>query len=199
MSQISDIRADRINLFNLEHRNIKIESYTIFGNQIIEVINDIRFNKKADHYVRALCTNIFRGTAFPIHEIFNNPDVSSMISKVCFQDNTIFKKYKIIIDIIRHILSHNYLPELALRSWDLDGETITKAIQEYKEAISFNYDAHIFFPDAYKKPFSIPITFYTNKLRETVSLFDCISVNNLMFLSEISNNCLWKILRHIRS
>ena len=51
MSQISDIRADRINLFNLEHRNIKIESYTIFGNQIVEVINDIRFNKNADHWV----------------------------------------------------------------------------------------------------------------------------------------------------
>lgn len=196
MAYISDIRQDRENLLNIEHRAIDLEGFRIQGKDIFQFIKEIRFSGELSKaYLFAIAKNYFRGTTHPIYEISNNPKVKNLISKVCFEDQNHFQNFIDTLSVVRHFLSHNYTERVVLKIWDMNEDsTIVKLKERYNDGvISFKYDGKKYFPELYKENrFEINISLDLSKVNIGASLFKAISIKELFFLGELCNNSLKK-------
>ncbi len=198
VAYISDIRHDRENLLNIEHRDIDLEGFMIRGKDILQSINEIRFSGEfSKSYLFVIAKNLFRGTAHPIYEISNDSNVKELLSKVCFKDENHFQNFIDILSVVRHFLSHNYTQTVVLKKWDMKKDsTIVELKKRHNDSvISFEYNGREFFPELYKDSvFKINISLVLSKVSVGTSLFEAIGIKELFFLSELCNNSLKKTI-----
>ena len=127
MSYISDIKHDRANTINMEHRTTDIEGYRLHGKKTLEIVNDIRFQRlEYRSLLYATVKNLFRGTTHPVYEVTKNPRVKKLITLLCFSGDSQFDDFLNMLSIIRHFLSHNYSPDVIIRKWDLTEKSTAK-------------------------------------------------------------------------
>ena len=196
ISYISDIRHDRANLLNIEHRTIDLEGFRIQGQYILDFIKEVRFSGESSKtYLIAIAKNFFRGTTHPVYEISHNSKIKNLFSTICFDDNQHFQNFIDILSIVRHFLSHNYTQKVILKNWDMqNGSTIAQLKSRHNDGIiSFNYNGKKYFPEIYKEiGFEITISLDLSKISVGSSLFNAISIKELFLLGELCNNILKK-------
>lgn len=139
MNNLSDIRNDRINVLNLQHRTIDLESYYISGNAVLEVINEVRFNPNKNTILFYITKNYCLGTVGPIYEISKDSDIKDCISKQIIKNAKITEDLLSVSEIVRHIFVHNYTEMLVIRNHDLK-KTIKK-VSSKNDNIELLYDA----------------------------------------------------------
>lgn len=198
IAYISDIRHDRENLLNIEHRTINLEGFMIQGKDILTFINEIRFSGEfSKSYLFAIAKNFFRGTTHPVYEISNNVKIKGLIAMICFEDQNHFQNFIDILSIVRHFLSHNYTEKVVLKKWDMKKDsTIVELKRRHNDGvISFKYNGAKYFPEIYKESdFEIDIAFNLSNAVIGNSLFKAISIKDLFFLGELCNNLLRKLI-----
>ncbi len=190
---ISDIRHDRENLLNIEHRDIDLEGFMIRGKGILQFVNEIRFSGEfIKSYLFAIAKNFFRGTAHPIYEISNNLKVKELLSKVCFKNEKHFQNFIDILSVIRHFLSHNYTEKVVLKKWDMNEDSTIVELKKRHNGgvISFDYNGREFFPELYKdSEFKINISLDLSKVSVGSSLFKAINIKELFFSENFAITC----------
>ena len=201
MSHILDIRMDRVNILNLEHRTINLYGYYIHGAMVKRLIEDIRFKRQnSEGILFTMGKNFFRGTTHPIFEITKDDRVAKLISLSCFDDKNHFDNFLSICRLIRDVLSHNYSEKVMLTDYNVKGSTIQNIKKTGNNQLSFKYNGKKFFPSIYSEIGSkIDIIINISVLEEGKSLFDAIPIKNLLFLGELSNNILQKLIDIIES
>lgn len=191
-SYISDIRNDRANLTNLEHRVVKIAGYLIYGHTIQDVAREIRFNKRSESLLYHIEKNFCLGTISPLYEVTKDNEVKRLINDFIFVDDKTTETFISLIAVCRHIFAHNYTQMLKLRSHDFGREI--KAMKKSHDKLIIVYDGQKYFPSAYSKPFTHEIILDLNNLQEGSSFYKAISHKSLLFLGEFCNNILFKII-----
>jgi hypothetical protein len=195
LARVTDIREGRVDLSAPVPKSISIDKYVISKGVIADVVGTIQ--KNPDHYVRALCSNMIRGTCYPLLELLkHHDDIRSEMLRF-FPDESTFTKYKYILEILRHTISHNLNCAFTICNKDMEGRTIKAAKNDYSVSIDFNYDPHKYFPEVYDAPTIVNVCFYTEKYEVGNSLFDCLSPSSCLFVGEVANNCLSRLWRRV--
>lgn len=191
-SYMSDIRHDRANLTNLEHRAIEIAGYLISGHTIQDIAREIRLNKRSESLLYHIEKNFCLGTISPLYEVSKDNEVKRLINDLIFIDDKTTETFISLIAVCRHIFAHNYTQMLKLRSHDFGNEI--KAMKKSHDKLIIIYDGQKYFPGVYSKPYTHEITFDLKNLQEGSSFYQAISHKSLLFLGEFCNNILSKII-----
>jgi hypothetical protein len=194
LARVTDIREGRVDLSAPVPKSISINKYVISKGVIADVVGTIQ--KNPDHYVRALCSNMIRGTCYPLFELLKDDDVCSEMLRF-FPDDATFTKYKYILEILRHTISHNLNCAFTICNKDMEGRTIKAAKEEHPVSIHFNYDPHEYFPEVYGTPTVVDVRFHTENYEVGKSLFECLSPSSCLFVGEVANNCLSRLWRRV--
>lgn len=201
ISYMTLLSKDKVDISILNKGTIDIGAYHLKGEMVLSIIESIKLREDYKYrIIRSSAKNFFRGTATPIYEISKNKKVRDLLSLICFDDSQHFNNFYNIIIVIRHQFTHTYSDRVKFRERDLDEDKLVKKlINSGSDAISFTYDGNKYFPEVYSEDkFIIDISLNLSEIEIGKSLFDVISIDELLFLGEICNNLLAKTVNEIR-